>query len=40
MGDGFLQTEGGKVEEDLENLLMVIVEIDLAQQMCDHGALY
>jgi hypothetical protein len=30
---GFLRTEGGKDSEDLENLLMVIVWIDLAQQI-------
>jgi hypothetical protein len=29
----FLRTEGGKAAEDLENLLIAIVHIDLAQQL-------
>jgi hypothetical protein len=33
MGRGFLCTERGKAAEDLENLLMVIVHIDLAQKL-------
>jgi hypothetical protein len=36
---GFLQTEGGKAAEDLENLIMAIIQIDLDQQKCDHSAL-
>jgi hypothetical protein len=30
-GEGFSLTEGDKAAEDLENLLMAIVQIDLAQ---------
>jgi hypothetical protein len=36
---GFLQAEEGKAAKDLENLLMAIVQIDLAQQNFDHSAL-
>jgi hypothetical protein len=35
----FSCTEGVKAAEDLENLLMAIIEIDLAQQEHDHNAL-
>jgi hypothetical protein len=36
----FLSTEGCKAAKDLENLLMVIVQIDLDQQKCDHSGLF
>jgi hypothetical protein len=38
-GEIFSNIGGGKAAEDLENLLMAIVHIDLAQQNCDHSAL-
>jgi hypothetical protein len=34
-GGGCEQKEEGKAAEDLENLLMAIIYIDLAQQKCD-----
>jgi hypothetical protein len=37
---GFSLIEGGKTAEDSENLLMVIIEIDLAQQKYDHSSVY
>jgi hypothetical protein len=36
---GFLSTEEGKEEEDVENMLMAIVWIEILQQKCDHSAL-
>jgi hypothetical protein len=35
----FLHAEGDKQAEEWENLLMVIVHSDLAQQKCDYSAL-
>jgi hypothetical protein len=37
---GFLNTYRGKEVEDLDILLIAIVEPDLAQQKCDHSALF
>jgi hypothetical protein len=39
-GGWFLRTERGKAVEYLENLLMAIIQIDLAKQKVDHSALY
>jgi hypothetical protein len=40
MGErGFSCKEGGKAAEYLENLVIFIVQIDLAQQKFDHSAL-